>query len=271
VVLAFGQIGQKGVVLPSLKILILAAGLAFTPLLAHAGPLTAPERTSAYPGVLISQFEGNDAYDPFADYSEFEESAEEEADINFFRNGRFFTLGFIGGYRTFTETLGNIYSDATTFGLFLCYFFDLRFALQLQFLTGDHKLGFESNGQQFRGNVSLTSIALNLKYYINTQNLTRGLAQFNPYLIGGFAQIYRTATVTGVDAFSKEGALGFDIGAGVEMPLMRNKMFLGLQGTYELVTFKDENSEILSEGSGATGIYPTGDVMMLLAILGVNF
>ena len=71
-----------------------------------------------YPGVLLSQFEGDDAYDPFSDYSEFEESAEEEADINFFRNGRFFTLGFIGGYRSFTETLGGITSDAPTFGLF---------------------------------------------------------------------------------------------------------------------------------------------------------
>ncbi|MCB0410979.1 MAG: hypothetical protein KDD22_00530, partial [Bdellovibrionales bacterium] len=62
--------------------------------------------------IWIAQSEGTDAYDPFADYSEFESSEEEEAYINFFRNGRFFTLGFIGGYRTFTETMGDIISDS---------------------------------------------------------------------------------------------------------------------------------------------------------------
>lgn len=219
------------------------------------------------PGVFLAQLEGADAYDPFADYSEFEESAEEEADINFFRNGRFFTLGFIGGYRGFTETLGSIYEAGPSFGLFLCYFFDLRFALQLQFLTGDHKFVV----YDAHGNVSLTNIGLNLKYYINTQNVTRGIAQFNPYLVGGFTQVYRTATADGVDAFSKEGALGFDMGGGIEIPLMRNKMYIGLQGTYQLVTFKDEHSEIVLNDGTKTGVFPTGDVFYLLAILGVNF
>ena len=42
---------------------------------------------------LLAQ-SGTDAYDPFVDYSEFEEVSEEEADINFFRNGRFFYSWF---------------------------------------------------------------------------------------------------------------------------------------------------------------------------------
>ena len=41
------------------------------------------------PGVRVAQFDADDTYDPFADYSEFDEAQEEEADINFFRNGRF--------------------------------------------------------------------------------------------------------------------------------------------------------------------------------------
>ncbi|KAL0630168.1 hypothetical protein Q9L58_010985, partial [Maublancomyces gigas] len=79
-------------------------------------------------GVLLAQ--ADDAYDPFADYSEFDEAVDEEEDLNFFRNGRLLTLGFIGGYRGFTGTLNKIYSGNMSFGLFLCYFFDLRFALQ---------------------------------------------------------------------------------------------------------------------------------------------
>lgn len=256
--------------MPSFKVFLI--GLIFSLCsVAQASTLLTSDSESLYqPGVLIAQFEGDDAYDPFADYSEFEESAEEEADINFFRNGRFFTMGFIGGYRSFTETLGDIYTSGAAFGLYLSYFFDLRFAMQLQFLTGDHKFSFNSNGNNVRGNVSLTNIGLNLKYYINTQNVTRGLAQFNPYIVGGFSQVYRTATAAGVDAFSKEGALGFDIGGGIEWPVMRNKMYLGAQANYQLVSFKDENSEIVINGN-PTGIHPTGDVLYLLFILGVNF
>ena len=36
----------------------------------------------------FAQDEEGNVYDPFIDYSEFEEAGEEEADINFFRNGR---------------------------------------------------------------------------------------------------------------------------------------------------------------------------------------
>ena len=159
-------------------------------------------------GYMLAQFESDDSYDPFADYSEFDEASEEEADINFFRNGRVFTVGFIGGYRSLTETLGEIYSPAPTFGLFLTYFFDLRFAMQLAFVTGDHTIDFKSpGGTRVRGTASITSMGFDLKYYLNTQNVTRGLAKLNPYLTGGFSQIYRTATVTGQSAFSKEGAL----------------------------------------------------------------
>src|ERR1035437_7876708 len=70
------------------------------------------------PGFRLAQFDADDTYDPFADYSEFDEAQEEEADINFFRHGRFVTIGFIGGLRGFTQGLGNLYTPAPSFGLF---------------------------------------------------------------------------------------------------------------------------------------------------------
>ena len=253
-----------------MKILIFL--VLFIPQLAAAELITNPE-VHSYPGVLTSQFEESDAYDPFVDYSEFEEATEEEADINFFRNGRFFTLGFVLGYRSFSDTLGKIYDPSPNFGLFLSYFFDLRFAMQLTFLTGDHSLGFSSpQGTSVSGNASITSFGLNLKYYINTQNVTKGLASINPYLTGGFANISRTATVRDESAFSKESATGFEIGGGIELPLLRNKMYFGIQATYQLVNFADENSEIiLANGAEETGIYPTGDIINVIGVLGVNF
>ncbi|MEO0337018.1 MAG: hypothetical protein AAF202_11515, partial [Pseudomonadota bacterium] len=225
------------------------------------------------PGILLAQeFEAGDAYDPFADYSEFEATEEEEADINFFRNGRFFTVGFLGGYQMFTETLGDLYDPAFDFGLYLSYFFDLRFAIQLQFTTGDHNLSFTSpGGVRVNGNVSVTTLGILLKYYLNTQNVTKGIADLNPFVFGGFNQITRTATVEGEDAFAKEGPMGFEFGSGIELPMMRDKMYIGFQASYTLVTFSDENSEITLATGERTGIFPTGDILKFNAVLGINF
>lgn len=220
----------------------------------------------------LAQFDADETYDPFADYSEFDESQDEEADINFFRNGRFVTLGFLGGIRGFTGAgFSKIYQPAPSFGLFLSYFFDLRFALQFSFTTSDHNFRVSSANQTASGTVSLTTFGLDLKYYINTQNVTKGLARFNPYFIGGFNRFNRTGTLAGVQGFGRDDAFAFDLGAGIELPMMRNKMFFGVQGMYQIVSFRDENTEIEFSNGDRTGVYPNGDTYTALAILGVNF
>ena len=222
-------------------------------------------------GYDIAQLD--EAYDPFVDYSEFDEATDEEADINFFRNGRFFTLGFLGGYRMFTGTLGNIYDSSYTFGLFLTYFFDLRFAMQFTFITGSHTMAFTSNnGTKVDGSSDLQAIGIALKYYFNTQNVTRGLADLNPYFSGGISSNTRTTTVSGETAFGRDSAMGFDLAAGIEIPMLRNKMHFGAQIMYQLITFPDESTEIvLDDGNDQTGIFPRGDMLQLNAILGINF
>ncbi|MBX3021305.1 MAG: outer membrane beta-barrel protein [Bdellovibrionales bacterium] len=223
-------------------------------------------------GTRLAQFDADDAYDPFADYSEFEEAQEEEADINFFRNGRFVTLGFIGGMRGWTGGLSEMYRTSPTFGLFLSYFFDLRFALQFSFNTGDHAFSVKSkSGTVANGNIGITNFALDVKYYVNTQNVTKGLAKFNPYMIAGFSRVDRTTNIEGVEGFGKEGAMAFDLGAGIELPMMRNKMFFGAQAMYQMVNFHDENTEVEFIDNSRTGKYPNGDSYTLMAIIGVNF
>lgn len=224
-------------------------------------------------GEYYAQLDGSDAYDPFVDYSEFDENSDEEADINFFKNGRFFTLGLTVGNRFVTDQLTEIYENSPTFGLFISYFFDLRFAIQMGFVSGsDHniKIKFPS-GQTFTGSSSISSISLNLKYYLNTQNVTRGLAQFNPYLIGGFAQVTRKTQLSEVPNIAEDSAFGFELGGGFELPIMRKRMFLGLQTTYQVVTFSDENTELEAANSEKSGIVPRGDLINLMAILGINF
>lgn len=225
------------------------------------------------PGVQVAQFDADDTYDPFADYSEFDEAQDEEADINFFRNGRFVTVGFTGGFRGFTEGLGTMYQSAPAFGLYLSYFFDLRFAVQFSFLTSDHSFRVVSpnSGQVGRGNIGITAFGIDMKYYLNTQNVTKGLAKFNPYFIGGFSRVDRTTSIADVQGFGKEGAMGFDLGIGIELPMLRNKMYFGAQGMYQMVNFHNENTEVVFDNNDRTGKFPNGDTWTVLGILGVNF
>lgn len=227
----------------------------------------------AFTPSAFAQFDADDSFDPFADYSEFEAAEDEEADLNFFRNGRFVTMGFVGGMRQWTEGLGKLLdSGSPHFGFFLSYFFDLRFALQFSFLTGDHDFNVKTTaGNKKTGTVGIQNFGLDLKYYVNTQNVTRGLAAFNPYIILGMSQMHRTSSIKGSVGFGKESATAFDFGGGIEFPMMRNKMFFGGQFMYQLVNFKNENSVIEFDDGQLSGIYPTGDSYTMLGIIGVNF
>ncbi len=243
-----------------------------TKLLASNSDMPSPTPVGFAPGILVAQSDGDDAYDPFADYSEFEEAMEEEEEINFFRNGRLFTLGFIGGYRTFTGNLAKIYSGDPAFGLFMSFFFDLRFALQFGFLTGSHSLSIKGPNEHILGTVNLTDISFNLKYYFNTQNVTRGLADLNPYIFAGASHLMRTRTVdSSADLVAKDSAWGFNGGLGIEIPIMRNKMFIGLQGAYQLINFADENKYVRESDDVTRIIKPSGDSYTVLGILGSNF
>lgn len=235
-------------------------------------PLAQAQTKNDHKSYLVSQVDPDEAYDPFTDYSEFDEESDEEADINFFRNGRFFTIGLAGGYRGFTGNFADAYSGQPSFGIFLSYFFDLSLAMSLGFQTGDHPVKFtvNNNSKSYLGNVSVSSMNFDLKYYLNTQNVTRGLADLNPYILGGFAQFYRTYTIAGLDGFSRDSAMGFDLGAGLEIPLMRKKAYLGIQGTYHYVEFSDENKSYI-DGTEKLDKNLTGDFYSFLMILGMNF
>jgi hypothetical protein len=212
-----------------------------------------------------------DTHDPFADYSEFEEASEEEADVNFFRNGRFLTIAIAGGTRGFTETLNSLYSSNTTFGMQLAYFFDLRTAIQLAFMTSDHTFNLQTPTEVLSGNVSLTSFSMDLKYYFNTQNVTKGLADMNPYFFSGISQTYRSYTLAQTTGFSKDTAIGLNLGGGLEIPIMRRKSYLGLQGAYRFINFKDEGNTIIMPSGNPSTAKPRGDSYDLLFLWGFNF
>jgi hypothetical protein len=211
-------------------------------------------------------------FDPFSDYSEFEEGSEEEADINFFHNGRFFSIGIQAGHQSFTDVLGILYKPNLDYGLFISYFFDLRFALQVGYFISDHGLSIidGSTGREYRGKAALTRFEFDLKYYINTQNITRGLAALNPYLIGGLSSWSRTYTFDQVGGFVRDTAMGIQAGLGIEIPILHNKAFIGAQGMYQYINFADKNAPIVINGT-VSNIVPSGDGLCFNGVLGVNF
>lgn len=223
-----------------------------------------------YPISVNAQDHADDAYDPFADYSEFDDTSDEEADINFFRSGRFFSIAFNFGHRAFTSQLTKLLQSSPTYGINMTYFFDLRLALQIGFLTGDHNFYFNPFGEPLQGNFAFSFLNMDMKYYLNTQNISRGLADLNPFLIGGFSQVSRTKSVPGFPVDQRDSTMGINVGAGIEIPLNRKKSYFGLQMTYHYFNFKDEASTIRVSDRDS-GVKPSGDSYDILALIGLNF
>lgn len=254
----------------------LISGLLGTPAMAEGllNGLKLKELRVPANSVLLAQ-EDADAYDPFADYNEFEEATEEEADINFFRNGRFLSVGLLGGYRRFTSILHELQGPAAYFGGFVTFFFDLRFAIQVSYVTGDHLFNLND---EYRGLITVQHTSFDVKYFLNSQNVTRGLAAFNPYLLVGLCNVTQTRRFDTISGFSKDSAWGAQGGVGFEIPLLKGKMFIGGEAVYQYVNFPDENIELrlppANNPNGTpvpTGIFPRGDIVRFSGILGINF
>lgn len=223
-------------------------------------------------GTLIAQ-DNYDAYDPFADYSEFDEATDEEADIYFFKNGRFFSIGIIGGYRILTDTYGQIYEAAPNFGVSLSYFFDLKLAMQVSYVSGDHNFNFAVNGSRYTGSLTISGFSFDLKYYLNVQNTTKGISDFNPYIFGGLSQLSRELRRTDAVGTGKDSAMGVQIGMGTEFPMVKNKYHIGLEAIYQYINFPDEGSYLPDPGDPTqkTNVRLNGDAIRLQMVIGFNF
>jgi hypothetical protein len=236
-------------------LLAFASFMSFIPMKAHA------------------QTDPDEAYDPFSDYSEFDEASDEEADINFFRNGRFLTVGLAVGPQIFTNGMAKAYGDGPSMGLYLSYFFDLRLAMSLSLMSADHSVKFKTTGGDYSGNVSINEVGFHLKYYFNTQNVQKGLADLNPYAMVGFSQISRVYSVSELLTKSSESPMSEDLGLGIEIPMLRRKAYLGVQGLYHFVNFSDENKIGFATDNGQQLLLHKidGDIINVQLILGMNF
>lgn len=230
----------------------------------------------------------DESFDPFSDYNEFEQDADEEADINFFKNGRMLTLGLQLGYRGFTDGFSQAYTPAAVYGFQFTYFFDLQTALSLGYINGDNNVSFNSFNDKaftslsanYSGTVNIQTIDLSFKYYFNTENVTRGLADLNPYMAAGAAYFIRTYSLQQQLPIEPDKVFGVKASVGIEIPLLRRRAYLGFQGSYHYVQFPDENKLFIEEekagapeGIAQSPVSPrlNGDAFDVSAIIGINF
>ena len=228
--------------------------------------------------IISAPSHANDAYDPFIDYSEYDDNGDEEADVNFFKNGKQFTLHFVGGYRGLTGELGaKVYDPAISYGLGLNFFMDLRLAIQFHYILSNHNYEFNDTlNNEYEGSSNFHDLGLSIKYYINTQNVIRNLAKLNPYLLLGFSYVNRVtkASTSNADTSSKlfdsTAGYGANLGGGFEIQMSNKKFYIGGEAIYQLVTFEDEGTEI-TPLNNPTGIHPNGDLWRVSALVGINF
>jgi len=232
--------------------------------------------------------EVDESFDPFSDYNEFEQDADEEADINFFKNGRMLTLGLQFGYRAFTDGFSQAYTPNLIYGFQFTYFFDLQTALGINYAVGDHNVNFTSYNDDaltsvsnhYSGSVNIQTFDISFKYFFNTENVTRGLADLNPYMSVGAAYFMRTYNISLESEIPADKVFGAKVAVGIEIPLLRRRAFLGLQGAYNYVQFPDENKRFIEEansgdpdGFSQSPVSPRfdGDLFDVSAIIGINF
>jgi len=217
----------------------------------------------------------DESFDPFADYTEFEQQTDEEADINFLRNGRYLTLAFVGGYRGFLGGgFTQAYRGSIDYGFEFNYFFDMNIAGSISYVTGDHNVAFQSTTTPYTGTVNIQMIDFHVKYYFNTDNVTKGLADLNPYALLGGGYYIRTYNLSQSIAADPDRVAGFKLASGIEIPMLRRRAYIGLQGTYRYVQFPDENKGFIEEGDNVFNpITPKldGDIFEINVLLGLNF
>lgn len=178
----------------------------------------------------------------------------------------------------------NAYRGSLNYGAEFNYFFDMQLAGGLSYLAGDHAVSFRSLNapggstvNSYSGNVNIQAIDFHMKYYLISDNVTKGLADLNPYFVVGSGYYIRTYSLNQSLAADPDRVVGFKFGSGIEIPLMRRQAYFGAQVTYRYVQFPDENKEYIDEEGGLpSGIRPVdpkldGDIYELNLMVGLNF
>lgn len=213
--------------------------------------------------------------DPFGDPSNYEFSEDEKEDKAFFHLGRFIMFGFDIGVGIFTGGLGRSNNPGAYYGGRLLYFFDKSIAFEAAVHFVSHLDKVQPNTSQFvEIDTTLLPLTGGFRYYFDTQSAPKAIAIANPYLAFGGGGYFRSQAITRVQGinFTSPDAynvhFGFYGAAGVEFPIYRRHVYLGVDLRYHAIFFDDEDDRLgtlLDEGDRA------GDYFTTVLTLTYNF
>ncbi len=215
---------------------------------------------------------GSEPYDPFADYSDFDEDTSQEQGSSAPVGGRRLSVGIVNGVRNYTDSLEKSFKSSSVLGASMTLFFSLgglHLALEGTYLIGESIWILRSSTDEEGGVASIQDAGVNLRYYFITDNVSVGISDFAPYVVLGYSQISREirglSRPTGRDS-SSAGNGGF----GLEIPLIGGRAFLGFQGVYQFVNFPNEDQPVaVGQGEGLARL--DGNTYLLTLSFGANF
>ena len=236
---------------------------------AESSPNPVPYFLAQLEDVIIE--EEFNAYNPAVDYLDFQQSdAEEEKDVNFFKDGRLLSVFAFPAYRFFFPE--KAYTPYLNFGAGLNHFVNLNVSIQFSFLLGTHNL-FDETGDL--GQSTFSNIYTDVKHYWNRDRLIKTLAYFNPFVfIGGvFSQRNTVVYITDIAPVSSS-SFGFGMRCGLGMEIhFSKKFFIGVQLSYEFLSFKNKDGtdgNIIKRPSTGTLYLPASSSLGVI-FLGANF
>lgn len=186
---------------------------------------------------------------------------QEQEDEVFFYESRFVDIGIHGGGRSFTGGLGHLFGLGPSFGLYFDYFFSRRFAMEITVNDSFHR--FNIDGES--GWATLLDILVRGKFYFVSDGYSKALSFLNPYIFLGGGEFIRTKFSSSVPGSATDQGPGFDFGGGFEIPLKQRLVYMGVQSSYQLIFFQDEDK------ATSRGTKRDGDAIQFCTTLTYSF
>lgn len=178
---------------------------------------------------------------PYTKYGEFQDIEDEEEETLFFQYGRFFGVSLGLGQQGAMGNRGGVWQGGfPMFSVKVHYWFDFNFALALEYSTGSQY--FEGGREGGHHDVKLSRMGVDLKYYVETKDVSAAIAFASPYLLFGIGNYTKSEAEESVDAAADENSFGVDFGGGLEFTLKPKKTFFTLEGKLHSVQFEDTYS-----------------------------
>lgn len=196
---------------------------------------------------------------PYTQYGDFNQQDEEAEGIKFLQYGRLFGVSIGTGYSGVFGDRGALYQGGfPMIDVKLHYWFDFHFAFDLAFWTANHYYTAPTNsdGQSGTVTVNLYSLMFDIKYYIDTKDLTAPISFANPYFLVGAGSMNKSETANGTTA--SDTAFAVAAGMGLEFALKPRSAYFDLEAKFYSANFQDTNDgEYAPAYPDLTGIWYT--------------